>query len=337
MFDRRQFITTLSQLSAATLFQLRGNAEETPGKKDRLGTLLPTRKLGRTGEEITMLGIGGWHFGEGEDKDGEAILEAALESGVRFIDCAAVYQDGGSQRRMGRIVTPKYRDVVFLMTKSMGKDAKSAQTELDTALESMKTDHLDLWQVHSLESPEDVDRRIENGVLDVFLKAKESGKVRYIGFTGHQNYRAHLRMLERTRETDPFDTCQMPINVLDPSYNSFIIHILPKLVERNIGVIAMKTLACGRFFDKDLQIGNKPKQENPEQQVVPGRVTLQEALHFVWSLPVSVIVSGLFSAREAKENARLARSWTAMDALQREALISKVADMAGNRIEWYKE
>ena len=337
MYDRRRFLSVLGTLTAGAAFCSSTNAGERPRKKDRLGEWLPTRKLGRTGEDVTMLGMGGWHFGEGEDKDGQAILETALENGLRFVDCATQYQQGGSEERIGRILTPKYRDVVFLMTKAIGKDAKSVQQELDDSLRRMKTDYLDLWQVHSLESPDDVDKRIENGVLEVFIKAKESGKVRHIGFTGHKNYKAHLRMLERTKDSDIFETCQLPINALDPSYKSFIINVLPKLVERNIGVIAMKTLACGRFLDKDLQIGKKSQDVKKEEQLVPGRISLKEALHFVWSLPVSLIVSGMLNAREAKENCSLAKSWTGMEALKREALISKVSDMAGTQIEWYKE
>ncbi|MDX9754816.1 MAG: aldo/keto reductase, partial [bacterium] len=312
------------------------HAEETPRKKDRLGEWMPARRLGRTGDDVTMLGMGGYHFGVGQDKDGQAILETALENGLRFVDCATEYQRGGSEERIGRILTPKYRDVVFLMTKAVGKDAKSVQKELEDSLRRMKTDYLDLWQVHSIESPEDVDARIENGVLDVFVKAKEEGKVRHIGFTGHRHYSAHLRMLERTQDSNIFETCQLPINVLDPSYNSFIIHVLPQLVERQIGVIAMKTLACGRFLDKNLHIGGPSKEVDTKDQLVPGRISLQEALHFVWSLPVSVIVSGMMSASEAKENCALAKSWTAIDTAQREAMIAKVADMAGTQIEWYK-
>ncbi len=337
MFDRRRFLAVVGQLAAGAVVSYGAKADEQPRKKDRLGEWLPTRMLGRTGEEVTMLGLGGYHFGMGEDKDGEAILEAALDGGVRFIDCATEYQNGGSEERIGRILTPKYRDVVFLMTKAIGKDAKSVQQELDDSLRRMKTDRLDLWQVHSLESPEDVDARIENGVLDVFIKAKESGKVRHIGFTGHRNYHAHLRMLEQTKESNLFETCQMPVNVLDPSYKSFIINVLPKLVERNIGVIAMKSLACGTFLNKDMFNEKRSEPVKKEEQVIPGRIGLKEALHFVWSLPVGLIVSGMLNAREAKENCALAKSWVAMDALQREALISKASDLAGNQIEWYKE
>lgn len=337
MYDRRRFLSLLSQLAAVSVMTQRVNADDKIRKKDRAGELLPTRTLGRAGDEITMLGMGGWHFGEGDDKAGETILEAAIENGVRFIDCASEYQKGGSEQRIGRLLTPKYRDIVFLMTKAIGRDAKTVEQELETSLQSMKTDHLDLWQIHGIESPEDVDQRIDAGILDVFTKAKASGKTRYIGFTGHRSYRAHLRMLERTQDTNIFDTCQMPINVLDPSYKSFIVNVLPKLIERNIGVIAMKSLAFGKFLRRGVAVEGQPKEMNIPIEIIPDRISLKDALHFVWSFPVATLVSGMTNPKEVETNADLARTWTTMDGLKREALISKISDMAGTSIEWYKE
>lgn len=337
MCDRRRFLATLSQLAVGSFFAYGANAQDKPRKKDRIGEWLPTRTLGRTGEEVTMLGMGGWHFGEGDDKNGEAILAAALENGVRFVDCASEYQKGGSEQRIGRIVTPKYRDILFLMSKAIGKDSKSVEQELENSLRNMNTDHLDLWQVHEIESPEDVDKRIENGVLDVFAKAKAAGKARYIGFTGHRSYHAHLRMLERTQDTNLFDTCQMPINILDPSYKSFIVNVFPKLAERNIGVIAMKSLAFGKFLHRNMAVNGKPTDLKIPFEIIPDRITLKDALHFVWSFPVSVLVSGMTNPKEVKDNAELARTWVSMDGLKREALISKISDLAGTEIEWYKE
>jgi aryl-alcohol dehydrogenase-like predicted oxidoreductase len=202
---------------------------------DRLGDLLPQRRLGRTNEAVTMLGVGGYHIGWTTERDAEAVIEAALAGGVRFFDTAESYADGESESRYGRFLTPKYRDQVFLMTKTAGKDSKTVERHLDESLKRLNTDYLDLWQIHSIGSPEDVDARIENGVLDVFERAKASGKVRFIGFTGHRNPAAHKRMLERTMDSDLFDTCQMPVNVLDPSYHSFIEQVTPTLQQRKIG------------------------------------------------------------------------------------------------------
>ena len=196
-----------------------------------------------TGQTVTMLGVGGWHIGHMDTgREVQATIETALEGGVRFFDSAESYQRGESERRLGQFLTPKYRDVVYLMTKTTAKDAKTAQNHLNGSLKRLKTDYLDLWQMHTVKDPKDVDLRMEQGVLEVMTKAKGSGKVRHIGFTGHKRPSAHQRILENT---EAFEACQMPINLMDPAYNSFIDGILPTLVERKIGVLAMKTLANG--------------------------------------------------------------------------------------------
>lgn len=302
---------------------------------DRLGRLLPQRKLGRTGEAVTMLGVGGYHIGWTTERDAQAVIEAALEGGVRFFDSAESYADGGSESRYGRLLTPNYRDDVFVMTKTGGKDAKTVQEHLDASLKRLNTDYLDLWQVHSVGSPEDVDTRIENGVLDVFQKAKESGKARYIGFTGHRNPAAHLRMLEQTVESDLFDTCQMPMNLLDMSYHSFIEEVTPTLQERNIGLLAMKTLADGRFFPKKVKLDHV--QWESDDPVIPNRVSIAQALHFVWSLPASVLITGAENAELMQEKVGLANDFVSQWEDDRKGLIDKVADLAeGGKVEYYK-
>jgi predicted aldo/keto reductase-like oxidoreductase len=214
------------------------------------------------------------------------------------------------------------------MTKAHLGDAKSVQRQLEDSLRNLKTDHLDLWQMHQVMDPEDVESRVEKGVLDVFVNAKQSGKTRYIGFTGHRTPASHQRVLELT---DIFDTCQMPINVADPSYGSFIYGVLPTLVERKIGVLAMKTLACGGFFGgSDFgEHGNKPK-------VVPDRVSMAEAIHFVWSLPVSTLITGPDNGEQLVEKINLAHSFAGMDEGQRQSLVAKVVDLAVRGAEFYK-
>lgn len=296
---------------------------------DRLGETLPTRILGRTSERVTMLATGGAHVGRTESEaEAEAIVEAAIEGGVRFFDTAHAYQGGRSEERYGRYLTPKYRDDVFLMTKSTAKDAKTAEEHLADSLRRMKTDRLDLWQVHSLQDPADVDARIDNGVLDVFEKAKAEGKTRYIGFTGHRSPWAHGRMLERT---DVFDTVQMPVNCADPTFESFVINVLPHLVERNIGVLAMKTLSNGGFFG-----GDKQFEHGPNPLLVPDRVSIREALTFAWSLPISVLITGPDDADQMREKIGIARSFEPLDEAGRQALVDRVADRAGNIVEFYK-
>ncbi len=320
MVHRRSFIQSLSGFTTGLL--LTSCAQTT--KRDRLGESLPQRALGRTGEWVTMLGVGGFHLGVNSESESQAIIETALEGGVRFFDNAPTYHKGVSEERMGKLLTPKYRDIVFLMSKTTARSGQEAQQNLDASLRRLNTDYLDLWQVHDIGNPSDADARLDGGVPEVALKAKASGKVRHIGFTGHRTPTALSRILERTdedKELDIFGTCQMPINVLDPSYESFIRSVLPKLVERKIGVLAMKTLAIGEFFDK---------------HVVPDRISVNEALHFVWSLPVSVLITGAETLVQMEEKIAAARSFKELDLAERKRLIEKVADLAGNVVERYK-
>src|SRR5210317_1900781 len=225
MSDRRTFLKTLAGATAALSFK---SAKGAQNESDRLGEVLPKRKLGRTGEYVTMLGTGGYHVGWTTERDAQEVIEASLEGGVRFFDTAESYSKGVSEERYGKYLTPKYRDLIFLMTKSTGRDAKTVQSHLEGSLRRLKVDQLDLYQVHSIRTPEDVDNRIANGVLDVLMKAKEQGKIKYLGFTGHQNPFAHTRMLEQTDKSDIFDTALMPVNVLDQSYYSFTNNVIPK-------------------------------------------------------------------------------------------------------------
>ena len=327
---RREFIKALSISTSALMV----GCSATKPQQDRLGELLPKRVLGNTGEDVTMLGLGGYHIGWTTEKDAEQTIEAALEGGIRFFDSAESYGPHTSEERYGKYLTPKYRDLVFLMTKTTAKDAKTVQEHLDASLKRMNTDYLDLWQVHSLRDPADVDLRIENGVLDVFAKAKKEGKVRFIGFTGHSNPEAHKRMLERTKEMGLFDACQMPVNVMDSNYHSFIKGVIPELQKQNIGLLAMKTLADGRFFPIKRRLENV--QWESDDPVIPDRMSIKEVLHFVWSLPVSVLISGAEKANFINEKIDLAKSFIAMSEDQRNRLIENVADLADGKVEYYK-
>ncbi len=330
MADRRMFLKSLAGVTAG--ITLAGATLAETKDSDRLGEGLPKRKLGRTNEFVTMLGTGGFHVGWTTERDAQEVIEASLEGGVRFFDTAESYAAGTSEIRYGKYLTPKYRDLIFLMSKSTGKDAKTVREHLEGTLRRLKTDHLDLFQVHAISTPEDVDSRIELGVLDVLLKAKEEGKIKYLGFTGHQNPFAHARMLERTKETDIFDTVLMPVNVLDQTYFSFTQNIMPKALERNMGILAIKSLADGRFFAKKEQAG-----WTSEDPLIPNYLSIKEAMYFVWSLPVSVLISGNENATFIREKIALARTFSKLTELQKAALIDKVKTIAlTGKVEYFK-
>ncbi len=329
MIDRRAFLKSLASLTTGILLSsasTEAGAEEVAS--DRLGTLLPTRRLGRTGEAVTVLAVGGWHIGDMQEAEAQKTIETALEGGVRFFDTAETYQNGGSESRLGKLLVPKYRDDVFLMTKTTARTANQAWTHLEASLTRLNTDRLDLWQVHAVRNPADVDERIENGIFDVMVEAKESGKVRYIGFTGHSSPAAHQRVLEKT---DIFDACQLAVNLTDISYESFIEKVVPTLIERNIGVIGMKSLANGGFFG-----GTQHGRHGTNPKVVPDRVSVSEAVRFVFALPVSTLVTGPDNAKQMQEKIDIAKNFTGMEDDERQRLIEKVEDMAGTTVEFYK-
>ena len=326
--ERRSVLKWLGGLTAGILLANQVQAQEPKTQSDRLGKLLPLRTLGRTGSAVTMLGVGGAHIGGMSERDAQAAIEIALQGGVRFFDTAESYQAGASETRYGKLLTPQYRDVIYLMSKSAARNADDARRHLEASLSRLNTDYLDLWQVHSVNSPQDVDARVTNGVFEVMAEAKASGKVRHLGFTGHYQPEAMVRVMD---QSDMFDVCQMPVNLADPNYSSFIEQVMPKLMERNIGVLAMKTLANGGFFG-----GSSHGRHGDNPKIVPDRVSIAEAINFAWSLPVSVVITGANNPEQMQEKITLANSFTVMDQQQRQALIDRVADLAGRRVEFYK-
>lgn len=308
---RRELLQALVTASALGAFRTSA-AEASDGARDKFGPRMPQRSLGRTGLKVSLLAVGGHHVGRPSEAEAQRIIEAAMEVGIRTFETAELYQDGRSEERYGKFLTPKYREHVLIFTKTMATDARTAQRHLEHSLRRMKIDRIDLWQMHDIRSTADVDERLRGGVLDTMLKAKAEGKVRHIGFTGHATWRAHAHLLQRT---DEFETCLMPINVVDPSYESFILNILPTLVQRGMGVLAMKTLAAGDFV----------RGRDGLAPIIPTLVSIEDALRFVWSLPVSTLVSGMALAAHVRENASYALRFRAMDERERQALIDRVA------------
>jgi predicted aldo/keto reductase-like oxidoreductase len=327
---RRRFLRRLAVFaSIASVCRYTESLLADEPANDPLGRTLPRRLLGRTGEKVTMLGLGGFHVGSLNDRDAQALIEGAIEGGIRFFDNAQQYQSGGSEAKYGRLLTPRYRDHIFLMTKTLARDSRTAERDLEGSLGRLRTDHLDLWQMHSVESPQDVDRRRSNGVFQVMQAAQQSGKTRHIGFSGHRTPAAHRRVLETT---DQFATCQLPINAADPSYQSFIKNVLPLLLDKNLGVLAMKTLADQGFFGRN----RWDARSTGVSALIPNRISVAEAIHFVWSLPVSVLITGAESVGQLQEKIALAQSFKGMSQQERERIIRRVADLAGNKIEYYK-
>jgi predicted aldo/keto reductase-like oxidoreductase len=234
------------------------------------------RKLGRTGERVSAIGLGGYHLGSAKDLDEAVrIIRSAVDRGINFLDNCWDYHDGESERRMGAALRDGYRDQVFLMTKFDGRTRKSTAAQIDESLRRLETDHVDLIQYHENIRLEDPDRFFApDGPLEAVLEAKKAGKIRFIGFTGHKDPLVHLRMLEVAAEHEfRFDTCQMPLNVMDAHFRSFGRHVLPKLVEQGMGVLGMKPLGDGHVLKC-------------------GHVTALECLHYALTLPTSVVITG---------------------------------------------
>ncbi len=282
---RRDFLLSLSAagLAAALPPPLLASSS------DRMGKVLPRRQLGSTGEFVTALGLGGFHIGWTSEELAQKTIEAALEEGVRFFDTAEGYGPGTSEERYGRCLAPSDRDEIFLMTKTTAVDATQAREHLEGSLRRLKTDRLDLWQLHALSSPEDVEKRLAGGVLKFAMDAREKGLVRHLGFTGHESPYAHLRMIQEAG--DAFVACQFPINPVDAvSEHSFVREVLPVAQAAGYGILAMKTLADGHFFaEKEM---NGEVSWSTKDPVVPGHLTIQDCLFFALSQPIAVLITG---------------------------------------------
>lgn len=337
MHTRREFLESLMSLTSAMMLPWPDSG--TPGHqstRDRLGQLLPLRKLGMTGIEVTMLGVGGYHIGWTTEKDAQQVIERAMEQGIRFFDSAYSYGDGQSERRYGQYLTPNYRELVFIMSKSTATNYRDARRELEESLRRYRVDHLDLWQIHALSSPEDTDARIQNGVLRLAEEALKEGKTRFVGFTGHASPYAHLRMLEQAGGSGILSTLQMPINLVDAaSEHSFVQLVMPKAIEAGMGLLAMKTLADGRFFSKKVMESRIVWES--ENSVIPMEIGLDDAIHFAWTMPISTLITGAETETLLREKVDLARNFMSLDKKDYSDLIAKLTPFAEEgQIEYYK-
>jgi aryl-alcohol dehydrogenase-like predicted oxidoreductase len=283
-------------------------------------TGLPTRILGRTGQRVSILALGGWHLGAlKDDADSIRLMHAALDEGITFFDNAWDYHDGRSEDLMGRALAEGgRREKVFLMTKNCERDYQGSQRCLEESLRRLRTDHLDLWQFHEMVYDNDPDWVFEKGGIRAAVEARKAGKVRFIGFTGHKDPHIHLKMLDKPFD---WDTAQMPINVMDAHYRSFQNQVVPVALGKNVGVIGMKGYGGSA----------------PQGIMASSGLTAAEAYRYSLSQPVSAQVVGLTSLDQLKEAVALARSLTPMSAAEQTALRDRVRDVAGDgRYELFK-
>jgi aryl-alcohol dehydrogenase-like predicted oxidoreductase len=252
---------------------------------------IATRPLGRTGERVSIVGLGGYHIGVPEEKEAIHIMHEAIDQGMTFFDNAWDYHDGGSEEVMGKALsTGGRRDKVFLMTKVCDRDYQGAKRHLEDSLRRLKTDRIDLWQFHEINWDVDPEWVFEKGGIKAAIEARKQGKVRYIGFTGHRDPSHHLKMISQAFD---WDTVQMPINLLDAHYRSFQNEVLPACRQKKISVIGMKALGSGGF---------------PKQLPIPASTCRRFAL----SLPIATLVCGIQSRADLRQDIDMARAFKPM-------------------------
>lgn len=302
---RRELLHATTMLSFSAAVSQNLMAAET-----RSGDMI-YRTLGRTGEKVSAVGLGGAHIGRPPEAESIRIIRTAVDRGINFLDNAWLYADGKCERWMGKALRDGYRQKVFLMTKFEGRTKAATAKQLDESLQRLETDRIDLIQFHENIRMEDPDRFFsEGGSLEALLEAKKAGKVRYIGFTGHKDPAVHLRMLEVAAQHDfHFDAAQMPLNVLDYHFRSFAHQVVPKLVQQGIGVLGMKPMASGTI----------PRE---------GIATPMECLHYALNLPTSVVISGCDSMERLEQTLEAVKTFKPLSQAQVSAIVSKTKTMA---------
>ncbi|MDD7984902.1 aldo/keto reductase [Lentisphaera marina] len=315
-YSRRQFLSRSVQLSSALMITGSAKAyENSDSTKDMFGKVLPRRKLGKTSLNPTIYTVGGWHVGRHSELKAQAIIENAIKQGVRFFDTANMYQNGASERYYGKFLTPKYGKHIEIMTKSTAKNSDQLQKDLDQSFESLKVDVIDLFMIHSILSPNDVDTRLKNGVLDLLIDYKKRGKIKHIGFTGHRDFNAHKHLLDKN--IPEIEACLMPINLADPSYKSFINNTMKTMHDRQMGIMAMKSLCNGGFFGN----GKSGRKYQDVPSVIPNKVSIAQAHHFALSLPISTLVSGVDEPEQIHDNLKNIWAFKALDKKEQAVLI----------------
>ena len=320
--SRREFLgmTAASLLMAGSL----SGAAKPDTKSDTRSDArngIPYRTLGRTGEKVSVIGLGGYHLGNQSDpEESVRIIRTGIDEGINFLDNCWDYNGGESEIRMGKALRDGYRQKAFLMTKIDGRNKTAAATQLHESLRRLQTDRIDLLQFHEVIRDSDPDRIFaEGGGMEAAVEARKAGKIRFIGFTGHKSPDIHLKMLATASKHDfMFDGVQMPLNVMDAHFNSFEKRVLPLLTKDGIGVLGMKPMG-----DKVI--------------LTSKTVTPVECLYYAMNLPTSVVITGCDSLSILQQALRAARSFQPMGASQVAALLAKTAKAAeGGQFELYK-
>lgn len=312
--DRRRFLQTAAATTVITsLSKKLSHAAET--------ATVPMRTLGRSGEKVSIVGLGGYHIGmQSDEQESVRIIRTALDSGINFLDNCWDYNNGQSEVRMGKALRDGYRQKAFLMTKIDGQTKQAAAQQLEESLKRLQTDHIDLLQFHEVIRDTDPDRIFgKGGGMEAVLDAKKQGKVRYIGFTGHKSPDIHLKMLNTAfAHNFMFDAVQMPLNVMDAHFDSFEKKVLPVLVEHKIGVLGMKPMG-------DKQILNSKT------------ATPIECLHYAMNLPTSVVITGCDSIDILHQALEAARTFKPMSSGEVASLLARTDSAAKNgEFERYK-
>jgi predicted aldo/keto reductase-like oxidoreductase len=316
--NRREFLQAGAAGVAAVTFAGTIAGAQTPARN---AGGIPLRPLGKTGEMVSLLCLGGHASTNPQklsEKESLALIRRAVDEGITFMDNCSDYHDGEAETRMGKALAEGgRRDKVFLMTKVCGRTAREAQSNLEDSLKRLKTDRLDLWQFHEMVYDNDPDWVFaQDGAIEAGLKAVKDGKVRFLGFTGHKDPIIHLKMLSK-----PYDwaSVQMPLNVMDVHYRSFQQNVLPVLLQRQIGVLAMKSLGGNGSI------------------VSKAGVPVEDALRYVLSLPISTLVSGIDSEKVLDQNLKIVREFKPLTPDERAAIEQKTYPMAGDgRFELFK-
>jgi aryl-alcohol dehydrogenase-like predicted oxidoreductase len=283
---------------------------------------MPYRSLGRTGEKVSLIGLGGYHLGFPQLDEQEAIriIRTAIDSGINFLDNCWDYNNGESEIRMGKALRDGYRQKAFLMTKFDARSKAGAMRQIEESLCRLQVDSVDLLQLHEVSFPEDPERVFaRGGAIEALLEAKQAGKTRYIGFTGHKDYEMHLGLLRAALSRGiVFDAVQLPLNLMDPHYRSFEKNVLPLLLEHNIAPLAMKPMGDLIFLRS-------------------GLVDPIECLHYAMNLPVSVVITGCDSMPILKQALEAARTYRPLSEAEVSAMLSKTAKVANlGQFELYK-